>query len=215
MLNTLQVSLREGMKRTILSLEQQGKIVFAPCDPRACRSIFGCHHHGPLPRVEILVGLGNGGANILYRLAIRVARQIRAKKSFLAIHCVTLRAPRFSREKSFALLRIARQGKGSAVALQLPQMLDHSFDSGLAKATEGRHSSARNASPNDLHERSIRRLLNLASAGNVWPALTASPIQPVTSCAFRGKNLWALLHAPLLRSHERTQATFQQHHHQQ
>jgi len=112
MLNTLQVSFREGMKRTILRLEQQGKVVLIPRNPCACRSICQCHHHRLLPRIEMLVGLRNGVPNLLYRLATRVARQIRAKESTLAVHRVTLRAPRFSREKSFASLRIAPAGEG-------------------------------------------------------------------------------------------------------
>ena len=79
------------------------------------------------------------------------------------------------------------------VASQNSQVSHHSLDLRYAQRTERGHPSCRDSRPQDVQSFVVGELLNCRARGDVWPAFTASPIQPVAVCANRFKRFPSIL----------------------
>jgi hypothetical protein len=110
---------------------------------------------------------------------------------------VTLGASRTTEENGLPILGIARQGRGSGLALKKPNILDQRLSRGSIKGAERRHPCRWNSIDDDLGQRRIAASLRLRRRGNVRRALAAATVDTVAPCAPILKNLAAIGNRPV------------------
>src|SRR6267143_3335956 len=167
------------MKSSIERLKLEGNIILIAGDTGDLAAFTRGNKHGSFLPDRVLIGINNRSSNFLRRTIQTVGREVGSDKSTPPVDHVTFRAARLSEEKQFPLLRVAGNRSRFPSALQNSQVDYHGLDLRYAQRTERGHPCRRYSRPQDAQSFLVRQLLNCPARGDVGPAFTASPIQPM------------------------------------
>src|ERR1700689_4931060 len=115
----------EIMKRTVGRLYGDGEVVL---DLKHSSNFLPgkCHHGGGfLVGGQVLIGVEDDGAYLIWLRVSPVKRQVAANKSSFALDHVTVRALCFAKEERLSLFRVAGKLDNISSPLENPQVADN------------------------------------------------------------------------------------------
>ena len=129
--------------------------------------------------------------NLLYVVRARVTGEIGGDEAAFAGDHVAGGTPGFAEENCLSADGIAGQFDGLLCPLKSAQVGYYRFDVRRFEGVEGRHSGARDAVLDNVHDLRVGEALDLWIVGDVGTAFGAPSVEAMAGCAGRGESFLA------------------------